>query len=205
VPSNLALLPMARAYVRELAALAALLPDEQERLIEAAVVACTDVIEHAFDPGEESPITLRGALDPRTVTLGIVERGVPFDPMLAAADTPAEREDPGHALVRGPSWERLQHLVDEAHWLSHGSDGMELRLVKARPRTDVSEHLPAAELTPFHPQVPLAREQAYAIQRLRPEHAVGVAQCIYRAYGYSFPILTSTRPSASPSSTRLVS
>jgi anti-sigma regulatory factor (Ser/Thr protein kinase) len=187
VPNDLALLPMARAYVRELAALAALSPEEQERLVEAAVVACTDVIEHAFDPGEQAPITLSGALDPRTVTLGIRERGVPFDPTLAAADTPAEAEDPGHGLVRGPSWERLQHLVDEAQWLSHGSDGMELRLVKARPRTDVSEHLPAAELTPFHPQAPLAREQAYTIQRLLPEHAVGVAQCIYRAYGYSYP------------------
>jgi anti-sigma regulatory factor (Ser/Thr protein kinase) len=187
VPNDLALLPMVRAYVRELAALAALPAEEQERLIEASVVACTDVIEHAFDPGEEAPITLSGALDAGTVTLGIHERGVPFDPALAAADTPAEREDPGHGLVRGPRWERLQHLVDEAHWLSHGSDGMEVRLVKARPRTDVSEHLPAAELAPFQPRVPLAREQAYTIQRLLPAHAVGVAQCIYRAYGYSYP------------------
>src|SRR5262249_41362530 len=96
VPNDLALLPMARAYVRELAALAALPPEEQERLMEAAVVACTDVIEHAFDPGEEAPITLIGVLDPRMVTLGIRERGVPFDPTLAAADTPGEREDPGH-------------------------------------------------------------------------------------------------------------
>jgi anti-sigma regulatory factor (Ser/Thr protein kinase) len=187
IPNDLALLPMARAYVRELAALAALPPEEQERLIEAAVVACTDVIQHAFDPGEQAPIILGGALDPRTVTLGIHERGVPFDPTLAAADTPAEREDPGQGLVRGPSWERLQHLVDEAHWLSHGADGMELRLVTARPQTDVSEHLPAEALTPYQPRPPLAPEQAYTIQRLRPEHAVGVAQCVYRAYGYSYP------------------
>jgi anti-sigma regulatory factor (Ser/Thr protein kinase) len=178
---------MARAYVRELAALAALPAEDQERLVEAAVVACTDVIEHAFDPGEQAPITLGGALAPRTVTLSIREQGVPFDPVQAAADTPAEREDPGRELVRGPRWARLQHLVDEAHWVSRGAEGMELRLVVARPRTDVSDHVPAAALTPFHPQAPLAPEQDYRIQRLRPEDAVGVAQCIYRAYGYSYP------------------
>jgi hypothetical protein len=76
--------------------------------------------------------------------------------------------------------------VDEAHWTNLGRDGMELRVTKARPRGDVTEHLPEAALTPFHPDAPLAPEQTYTIRLLQPPEAVQVSRCIYRAWSYSY-------------------
>jgi serine/threonine-protein kinase RsbW len=63
---------------------------------------------------------------------------------------------------------------------------MELHLVKYRRQGDVTEHLAEAELTPFrHDQRP-APEQRYTVRRFRPDDAVGIAQCVYRSFGYSY-------------------
>jgi anti-sigma regulatory factor (Ser/Thr protein kinase) len=53
LPNDASVLRIARAYVRELATLADLPPDQMEVLVLAADEACTNVIEHAFEPGEQ--------------------------------------------------------------------------------------------------------------------------------------------------------
>src|SRR5262249_60867832 len=73
-----------------------------------------------------------------------------------------------------------------AHWVRHGKEGKELRLVRYRQQADVTEHLPAGELAPIHPEVTPAPPQEYTIRRFRPEDAVGVACVVYRVYGYTY-------------------
>jgi hypothetical protein len=81
----------------------------------------------------------------------------------------------------------MRETVDETHWFNHGRQGSELRLIKYRPQSHVTDHLGEADLVPAHADTPRAPEQEYTIRRLEPEEAIQVAQCVYRAYGYSYP------------------
>ena len=182
LPNDLSVQGIARAYAREVAALADLAQDEIEALVRATDEACANVIRHAFEPGESGTFSLNGTLTPTALTLAIRERGLPFDPTSASS----RLDHDTRALTRGAVWQRIRHAVDEAHWINQGSEGMELRLTKLRPQSDVTDHLPEAELAPFHPEAAPAPDQTYTIRRLRPEEAIQVSQCVYRAYGYSY-------------------
>src|SRR5262249_5770205 len=137
LPNDPSVLPMARAYVREVATLAELSPEATTALVDAAEEACANVLQHAFAPCECGTFTLAGEISPVQVILSIRDRGVPFDPSLEGG---AASVHPGHGL------QRIREAVDEAHWLNHGPEGKELRLVKYRPHAPVTEQLPADQL-----------------------------------------------------------
>jgi hypothetical protein len=119
-------------------------------------------------------------VSPSALTLAIRERGAPFDP--TAAPTAETILPP----VRGRDWERIRQAVDEAHWAALGKDGMELSLIKHRPQADITGHVPATALAPYRHDEPPAPPQEYVIRRLGAEDAIGVAQCVYRSYGYTY-------------------
>ena len=186
LPSDMRVLPIARAYVRELTTLAELPSKEAQDLVLAVDEACTNVIEHAFDPGESGTFTVVGELTPAALTLAICDKGLPFDPSVAPTYTPPGEADAAAVSARGLGLHLIHQTVDQVHWINHGREGKELRLVKNRPQADVTAYLPEAELTPFRDDQPLAPPQGYAIRRLRSEEAVWVARCIYRAYGHTY-------------------
>jgi anti-sigma regulatory factor (Ser/Thr protein kinase) len=186
LPTDLGMLPVVRAYTRELAALADLATNDSAGLVWAVEAACTDIIEHAFDPGESSTLRVVGELSPGALTMAIHERGLPFDPSLVANDSAPPAEDAAPAAVRAPLWQHIRQAVDEARWLNHGPQGMELRLTKSGLRATSPAVAPTDERPSAH-DVPQAPEQHYTIRRLQPQEAIQVAQLIYRGYGYTYP------------------
>ena len=189
LPNDPAGVGLARTFVRELTRLAGFPDVEGDALATGAEAACANLCALAFDPGEAATYTLLGDLTPAALTLAIREQGIPFDP---AQGPPAQLLPPDARLhLQGPGlqWYLDHGIVDEAHWTNLGRQGMELRVTKARRQGDVTEHLPAAALAPFQQDVPLAPPQEYTIRLLRPQEAVQVSQCIYRAWGYSYPNL----------------
>ena len=184
VPSHADSTTIARAYVWELAGLIRLPPDEGERLAEAAALACGDIVCSAFGPGRQEPIHLIGLITPRALTLAIRERGAPFDPSQEPPPAPVGC-DPA-APVGVLTWRHVHQAADTVRWCNRGNAGMELHLVKYRREGDVTQHLPEAELTPFSHDEPLASEQRYTVRRFEPQDAVGVAQSMYRSFGYSY-------------------
>jgi anti-sigma regulatory factor (Ser/Thr protein kinase) len=181
LPSHASAIAVARAYTREIAALAGFSVADTDAFAEAVSTACEDIVKNALAPGDGDALALAAAVTPSALTVAIRERGAPFDPSEANA-AGARTGSP----VRGRDWERIRHAVDEAHWASRGNAGMELTLTKQRPQADITRHVPAAELTRFRHDEPLAPAQTYVIRRLRPEDAVGVSQCVYRSYGYTY-------------------
>jgi hypothetical protein len=179
VPSHPDSTNITGAYVRELVALARL-PAEQATPLVLATTECFSGIVGCGDaPSDREPLDLIAILTPRSLTLQIHERGAPFDPSDTTGDTLG-------APVRGPAWERIRHAVDEARWFNRGSAGMELHLTTHLREGDVTQHLPETELTAFPHDEPLARAQSYSIRRFRPADAIGVAQCVYRSFGYTY-------------------
>lgn len=179
LPNDADALRIARACVQEFVALAELPPEEGEALVRAAVEACANVLDHAFEPGETGTFTLAGERTPGQIVLAIRDRGIPFGATHARDDSPARLSAPdGMALIR--------RAVDAAEWINRGREGKELRLVKYRSHCDVTEQVGEEGLAPIAPDAPLAPEQEYTIRRFRAEDAVGVSRVIYRVYGYTY-------------------
>lgn len=185
LPSDAALLPLARAYLREVATLAALPEAEADRLLRAAEEACANVIDHAYDPGETGTLSLSAEITAAEVSLSVRDQGLPFDPthrpdLETRPDTSPARtsKSGGLSLIR--------QAVDRAFWISHGHAGKELRLVKYRPQQDIRENPPEAHNAADPFKAPLAPEQEYTVRCFQPEDALGIARCIYRVYGYSY-------------------
>jgi hypothetical protein len=174
VPSHPDSVGIAGAYVRELVALAGLPAEQAAHLVSAAIECCRDIVGCADAPADQEPLELVAILTPKALTLQIHERGAPFDP--SGPEAP----------IRGPAWERIRHAVDEAHWFNRGSAGMELHLTAHRREGDITQHLPAGDLTAFPHQEPTTPPQSYSIRRFRPDDAIGIAQCMYRSFGYTY-------------------
>jgi len=179
VPTHSDSASITSAYVRELVALARLPEERAARLVAATVECCSDIVTYADAPGDREPLDLVGILTPKALTLEIHERGAPFDP---SGTTQAGRVDP----VRAPAWERIRHAVDEARWFNRGAAGMELHLTAHRREGDITERLPQTDLTAFPHEEPQAPAQSYTVRRFRPDDAIGVAQCMYRSFGYTY-------------------
>src|SRR4051794_3332814 len=133
LPNDLALLGIARAYTREVAAAANLPLEDGAALVWAVEAACSDIVEHAFDPGESSTFTIAAELSATALTIALHERGLPFDPSQVAADAAPPAEDTAVAAARGSLWQHIAQAVDEAHWINHGPAGIALRPTKGRP------------------------------------------------------------------------
>ena len=184
LPNDAQCLRMARGYVRELAGLAGLATPDAEKLILAADEACTNTVEHAFEPGETGTYTLKAEIAPGVLTVSILDRGLPFDASGVSEYRPPVSAD---AVAEGGlGLYLIRQAVDEARWINHGRAGKELRLTKRRPEADVTAQLPEAALAPYRDDEPKAPLQEYTIRRLRPDEAIWVAQCVYRAYGYTY-------------------
>jgi hypothetical protein len=183
LPTHADAATIARSYVRELSALARLPQDQGDLLADAAAQACADIVRSALGPSGRDPFHIVGLVTPRALTVAIRERGAPF---ASSQDVPQATRGSSSALLQGIAWERLRQAADAVHWLNRGSEGMELHLVKHRRDGDITEHLNEADLTPFRDDEPLAPEQPYTIRRFQPEDAVGVAQAMYRSFGYSY-------------------
>ena len=106
LPNDATILPMARSYLRDLVHLAGLPEPDGEALVTAALEACANVIDHAYEPGERAAFSVLGEVSPADVTVAVRDQGVPFDPgkMSEADANPA----PGHPrrVPRGGSARR---------------------------------------------------------------------------------------------------
>ncbi len=188
VPSSIDVLHMIRSYVRELCALADLPADRTEALVLAVDEAATNVIEHAFEPGEAGTLTVAGELTAATLRVGILDKGMPFDASMAPPYAPPTGGDATKASIRGLGLHLIREAVDEVHWINHGRDGKELRLAQHLPNTYLPTSLPHGQLgapDEKHVSVPAGD---YTVRRFQPDDALGVARTIYRTYGGTYPI-----------------
>ncbi len=101
LPNDPTYLGMARNYVQELCALAGLGSQEAQALLLAADEACTNTIEHAFEPGEAGAYAIKSELTPLALTLAVHDRGLPFDASLAPVYRPPE--EAGLEGIDGPA------------------------------------------------------------------------------------------------------
>jgi anti-sigma regulatory factor (Ser/Thr protein kinase) len=175
VTTDAELLPAVVDFVRRVAHRLGLRNRAAERLDLTVETVCRNVIEHAFEAGEEGRYDVEVLRRPGRVDIAVEDRGLPFDyaPLRDAGDT---------ALP-----EMLHHsFADEVRFINLGREGNRVELIKHLPHGDVREELPEEE----HHRVvgaPAAPEDArLEIRMMRPEESAELSRCVYRSYGYSY-------------------
>ena len=187
LPNDLTYLQLARNHVQELCTLAGLSSEATQAMVLATDEACTNTVEHAFEPGESGAYAIKSELTPLALTLSIHDRGLPFDASVAPVYRPPAEAELEAASTSGLGLYLIRQAADEVRWINHGREGKELRLTKYRPGADVTQHLQTAALAPFRDDEPQAPPQQYTIRWMRPDETIWVSQCIYRAYGRTHP------------------
>lgn len=186
LPPSIRFLGLAMAFVREMAQVAGLAPQDAAALALAVEEAFANSVEHAFDLGEQGIITMSSDLSPRALTLSIRDKGLPFDASVAPVYHPPKEAVSPDMNIQGLGLHLIHHAVDEVRWINHGREGKELRLVKSLPREDPMEAI-ADHGPPSAPEgTSESREGSCTIRRLAPEDALKVSQCFFRSYGYSY-------------------
>jgi anti-sigma regulatory factor (Ser/Thr protein kinase) len=172
--------------VRTLSELAGFSDKKEHRIILATEEAFMTTLAGAYEPDETGLIEVYGIIEPHALTVSFCDRGLPFDPATLGEFDP-RRLSARDTDLTGIELFFMKEIADQVCWLNHGRDGKELRLAFFRPTPDITEQLPAHDLSPFQPDVPPAPPQNYAIRPVQANEFVQVAQCIYKAYGYSYP------------------
>lgn len=174
VSADAGLLPPVVGFVGETARLLGLMDEDAENLDRIVGVVCQNIIEHAFEPGEDGRYDVLVVRRPRQVVVAVEDLGLPFD---------YERFEGGDTVLG----EMLRHsFADEVHFVNLGRGGNRVELVKELPRTDVREeffgegHRETIEAPAASGDVPLE------IRVMRPEETPDLARAVYRSYGYSY-------------------
>lgn len=191
LPNDERLLVLARSFAREISVLAGFEGEPLEALVGAAEEACLNVLKHAFEPGQQGTYAIAAELSPTVLTIFVRDQGLPLASTPPSLTTPTSNPPTAASALNSQTstlhgLDRIRQAVDEMEWVNLGREGKELRMIKQLPHAHITEHLDEAQLTPIAADAALAPEQEYTIRRLRPDDAVGVAQCIYRVYGYSY-------------------
>lgn len=156
--------------------------------IELAVEeAATNVIQHAFEPGERNTFDVICELIPFGIEVVIKDKGLPFDPAQVASYDPSTLSV--DSSVRGLGIFLMKKSVDKVTYVNLGMDGKEIRLLKHIPHKNIREYFVATDLeveaAPPAEQI-IQEKIPYDVRRMLPEEAIEVSRCAYKSHGYTF-------------------
>ena len=169
------LLPVVVDFVRRVAHRLGLRNRAAERLDLAVETVCRNVVEHAFEAGEEGSYDVEVLRRPGRVVIAVEDRGLPFDY--------APLRDAGTTALP----ETLRHsFADEVHYINLGRGGNRVELIKQLPHGDVREELPEEEHHRVVGAPPAPEDAGLEIRMMRSEESLELSRCVYRSYGYSY-------------------
>ncbi|MGE5544972.1 MAG: ATP-binding protein, partial [Bacillota bacterium] len=188
VPNDLKYLPVILGCVQGFAELAGFEEREQTQIELAVEEAVTNVIEHAFFPGQRAMFEVKCEIETTALVVTVSDQGLPFDPSQTleyhAADTLSTAD------TAGLGSHLMKSLMDRIEYRNLGKKGKETRLIKNLPSKMITELMEASEGTiksavtgqEIHRVDPGELE----IRRMKPEEAIEVSRCFFEAYGYSY-------------------
>ncbi len=182
-----AVLPAVLAYIHEVAGKAGFAGDDLQRIQIAAEEAVTNIIKHAFEPGQKETFDVICEEVPLGFRIVIRERGIPFDPKTRREYSKNKLQEEFSA--EGLGTYMMSELMDEISFHNNGREGKETHLVKYLGSRSIEEYLPPAEIRQLkkeEAQGPAPGTASYAVRLMKPEEAVEVSKCAYMSYGYTY-------------------
>lgn len=168
-------LPAVMGFVRELSLKLGLGGKDGEQLELVVEEACMNVIEHAFDPGEQGSFDVAVLRKPGQVVVAVEDQGLPFD----FRKFEIERES-GLGIIL------MKAFADEIHFLNLGRCGKRVELVKNLPYKDIEAYISEEEKEKALSFPPAPSDISLTVRLMRPDDAVNLARCVYRCYGYTY-------------------
>lgn len=167
---------MARALVDPLVASLGFGERDAYRVHLAVEEACSNVIEHAYAPGQAGDFTLRARVERSSLVLAVEDRGLPRDPFAQPGFSPDTPEG------QGLGTRLLEGMTDEVRYLALGRGGKSIEMLIRLPAAIPESGTPAAA------EAPVVRidPESLTIRGFRPQDAGQIAQCAYRCYDYSY-------------------
>jgi len=182
IPNSLDYLPICASFIEHNARLIGFTPEEVRAIALATNEAISNIIIHAYAPGQKDVIEITCWQTPLGIEIIIKEKGMPFDSSLVPEYDleKLDAEDP-----RGLGLYLIKKTVDEVIYTNRGSEGKETHLVKyitQCPLDDIEHNNQPAE---FH-KVKKHEEVCFKIRKLADNEAIKVSRAIYRVYGYNY-------------------
>lgn len=178
VPADRRMLAIVQGFIRELAGVAGLPPDEVLLLEVAGEEAFDNILKHAYPGCSAGDIHVGGKLGTGELVISFRDEGIPFearpdqypDSLLKEEDVPKS----------GLGFHLIRNAADEIRFENLGRRGKVLHLIKrlSRPVETVPDQV-------VH-DIPLAPPQHYEIRPIRPEEASQIPRLFWLAYGYSY-------------------
>ncbi len=175
VVAKVEFLPAITSFVRDVSTKLGLTGGDVERLELVVEEACMNVIEHAFDPGEQGAFDVVILRKPGQVVVAVEDQGLPFD--FRKFETGQES---------GLGMMLMKAFADEIHFLNSGRRGKRVELIKNLPYKNVEEYISEEERKRTLPLPPILKDVPLTIRLMRPGDSVDVARCVYRCYGYTY-------------------
>lgn len=172
--AELKLLPIVLRAVRDVACRYGLDKASVMDLELATEEACHNVIEHAYEPGEEGYYQVKIHREPTCFRITVRDQGMPFNLQRLNED---ETSDIGVKLMRA--------CTDEIRSRYLGKRGKVVELVKNFSFESV-EDLDVPTVQPSAVKMAPASEKVI-LRLMRPDETVSLARLIYRVYGYTYP------------------
>ena len=168
-------LPVVALLVREVGRRLGLSERALHELEHAVDEAATNIVQHAFEPGERGEYTVRLLRRPGRVVVALEDQGIPFD---------LEKFHRGEGTGLGRRF--LEVYADRWNLSYLGARGKRLEIVKELPHTDARDHYRPEELSDLRGAEPAPPDEPLTLRLMQPQDAVALARCVYRTYGYSY-------------------
>ncbi len=175
VSADAGLLPPVVRFVEQTTRRLGLRDKAADNLDQAVEMVCRNVIENAFEPGEDGWYDVYVLRRPGQIVVAVEDRGLPGD---------YARFESGEDSALGGMLHRS--FADEARFINLGRGGNRVELVKNLPHADVRGHLPEDEYRHTIEAPIVSRDVPLEIRMMRPEESTALSRAVYRSYGYSY-------------------
>jgi len=190
IPNDLRYLSPLQGFAKEVLKQVGFDSKDTEMTLLCLEEAVTNVIEHAFDPGEKDFFQV--IIKPLASGIRIIvkDKGLPYDPSLI----PDFKIYPGldEQTDSGLGVYLMKNIMDEVSFHNLGREGKELHLTKYLPAKNITEYHTHEELSPFiQKPLEIIRQEEDSIMEIRlmkPSEAIDASRIFYRAYGYTYSI-----------------
>ncbi|WP_028894325.1 GNAT family N-acetyltransferase [Syntrophorhabdus aromaticivorans] len=174
------------AFIRALAVSCDFSEPARNAIEIAAEEALTNVIQHAFEEKADETFKLSVSISSEDFKITIHEKGMPFDPDGVADYNPGKIEIAQQA--DGLGLYLMKRMMDDVIFENLGREGKSLTLIKRfdeAQKRQITETNRNRTLVKDGAAIP-SEKDFYEIRPFRPEDALEISRCAYRAYGYTY-------------------
>jgi anti-sigma regulatory factor (Ser/Thr protein kinase) len=169
ISTDAELLPAVLEFVHDVAHGLGLEVEQAGRLRDATEPVCKNVLENAFEPGDDGSYEVQVLRRPGQVVVAVEDMGLPFD----------------YARLRDSGGPDLLP-TGGVRFINLGRHGNRVELAEHLPHADVRDHLPEEEHHEAVSAPAVPEDVPLEIREMRPEECFGLSRCVYRSYGYSY-------------------